>query len=38
VLTNTDLARIRHIEDHTAGAFRTKTISICYAVEQGVAG
>ena len=38
VLTNTDLARIRHIEDHTAAAFRTKTISICYAVEQGVAG
>jgi glutamate synthase (NADPH/NADH) large chain len=38
VLTNTDLARIRHIEDHTAGAFRTKTISICYTVEQGVAG
>jgi glutamate synthase (NADPH/NADH) large chain len=38
VLTNTDLARIRHIEDHTAGAFRTKTISICYAVQQGVAG
>ncbi|MFZ0791502.1 MAG: glutamate synthase large subunit, partial [Chromatiaceae bacterium] len=38
VLTNTDLARIRHIEDHTAGAFRTKTISICYAVEQGIAG
>jgi glutamate synthase (NADPH) large chain len=38
VLTNTDLARIRHIEDHTGGAFRTKTISICYAVEQGAAG
>ena len=38
VLTNTDLARIRHIEDHTAGSFRTKTISICYAVEQGSTG
>jgi glutamate synthase (NADPH/NADH) large chain len=38
VLTNTDLARIRHIEDHTGGAFRTKTISICYPVQQGPAG
>jgi glutamate synthase (NADPH/NADH) large chain len=38
VLTNTDLARIRHIEDHTGGAFRTKTGSICYSVEQGIAG
>ncbi len=38
ILTNTDLARIRHIEDHTGGAFRTKTISICYPVEQGAAG
>ena len=38
ILTNTDLARIRHIEDHTAGAFRTQTISICYPVEQGSAG
>jgi glutamate synthase (NADPH/NADH) large chain len=38
ILTNTDLARIRHIEDHTAGAFRTKTISICYPVDQGPMG
>jgi glutamate synthase (NADPH/NADH) large chain len=38
VLTNTDLARVRHIEDHTGGAFRTKTISICYPAEQGAEG
>ncbi|TNF53656.1 MAG: glutamate synthase large subunit [Gammaproteobacteria bacterium] len=38
ILTNTDLARIRHIEDHTGGAFRTKTLSICYPVAQGAAG
>jgi len=30
ILTNTDLARIRHIEDHTGGAFRTKTLSITF--------
>jgi glutamate synthase (NADPH/NADH) large chain len=38
VLTNTDLARIRHIEDHTGGAFRTKTLSICYPAAQGAEG
>jgi len=38
VLTNTDLARIRHIEDHTGGAFRTKTLCICYPAQQGPAG
>ncbi|MCB1858788.1 MAG: glutamate synthase subunit alpha, partial [Gammaproteobacteria bacterium] len=38
VLTNTDLERIRDIEDSTQGAFRTKTLTICYPVEQGAAG
>ncbi len=38
VLTNTDLARIRHIEDHTAGAFRTKTLPVCYPVGEGSEG
>jgi glutamate synthase (NADPH/NADH) large chain len=38
VLTNTDLARIRHIEDHTGGAFRTKTLSICYPAGEGAEG
>ncbi len=28
VLTNEDLERIRHVEDNTAGAFRTKTLDI----------
>ena len=38
ILTNTDIERIRHIEDHTAGAFRTKTIDICYPADQGADG
>jgi len=38
VLTNTDLERIRNIEDNTGGAFRTRTLDICYPVEQGAAG
>jgi len=38
ILTNTDIERIRHIEDHTAGAFRTKTIDICYVASEGAAG
>ncbi len=38
VLTNTDLERIRHIEDHTGGAFRTHTLDICYPAVQGVVG
>jgi glutamate synthase (NADPH/NADH) large chain len=38
ILTNTDLARIRHIEDHTGGAFRTKTLSICYPAVDGADG
>jgi len=38
VLTNEDLERVRHIEDNTAGAFRTTTLSICYSADQGAAG
>jgi glutamate synthase (NADPH/NADH) large chain len=38
VLTNEDLERIRHLEDNTAGAFRTKTLDITYAVSRGGAG
>ncbi len=38
VLTNEDLERIRHIEDNTSGAFRTKTLHITYPVAEGAAG
>ncbi len=38
VLTNEDLERIRHIEDNTGGAFRTKTLHISYPVSEGAAG
>ena len=38
ILTNTDLERIRRIEDHTGGAFRTRTLDICYPAEQGAPG
>ncbi|MCU7796424.1 MAG: glutamate synthase large subunit, partial [Candidatus Thiodiazotropha sp. (ex Myrtea spinifera)] len=38
VLTNEDLERIRHIEDNTAGAFRTRTLYITYPVADGASG
>ncbi|MDJ0805603.1 MAG: glutamate synthase large subunit, partial [Gammaproteobacteria bacterium] len=38
VLTNEDLERIRHVEDNTAGAFRTKTLTITYPVAAGTEG
>ncbi len=38
VLTNEDLERIRHIEDNTGGAFRTKTLDIVYPALNGVDG
>jgi len=38
VLTNTDLERIRNIEDNSGGAFRTRTLDICYPADQGAAG
>ena len=30
ILTNTDLERIRRIENHLTGSFKTLTLSICY--------
>ncbi|MEW8015542.1 MAG: glutamate synthase large subunit [Candidatus Sedimenticola endophacoides] len=38
VLTNADLERIRNIEDSSHGAFRTRTLDICYPADQGAAG
>ncbi len=38
ILTNTDIERIRHIQDHTDGAFRTHTIDICYDAAEGADG
>ncbi|MEA2080330.1 MAG: glutamate synthase central domain-containing protein, partial [Pseudomonadota bacterium] len=38
ILTNRDLERIRNIEKTTEGAFRTKTVDICYSADQGAAG
>lgn len=38
VLTNNELERVRQIEDYTNGAFRTKTLSICYPASAGPKG
>ncbi|QIK36679.1 glutamate synthase large subunit [Caldichromatium japonicum] len=38
ILTNQDLERIRHIEDNSGGAFRTKTLPIVYPAKEGAAG
>ncbi|MCC6207982.1 MAG: glutamate synthase large subunit, partial [Gammaproteobacteria bacterium] len=38
VLTNDDLERIRAIHEHTDGAFRTRTLDICYDAAHGAAG
>ncbi|WP_316367183.1 glutamate synthase large subunit [Candidatus Thiodiazotropha sp. CDECU1] len=38
VLTNEDLERIRHIEDNTGGAFRTKTLAMVYPSMSGAEG
>ncbi len=38
ILSNNDIDRIRHIEDHTGGAFRTRTLDICYDAAQGAEG
>ncbi len=38
VLTNEDIERIRGIHAYTNGAFRTRTVDICYPAEQGAAG
>ncbi len=34
LLTNNQLERVRQIEDHTNGAFSTKTLNLCYAIAQ----
>ncbi len=38
ILTNNELERIRQIEDYTSGAFRTKTLSMCYPARHGSKG
>ncbi len=38
ILSNVDLEKIRRIEARTNGVFKTKTLSICYPVAEGVAG
>src|SRR5882757_11077547 len=38
ILTNVDLEKIRRIEDNSGGAFRTRSVSICYPADRGVAG
>ena len=38
VLTNEDLERVRHIQDHAGGAFRTRTLDMVYRAETGADG
>ena len=38
VLTNEDLERVRHIQDNSGGAFRTRTLDMVYLAETGAAG
>jgi glutamate synthase (NADPH/NADH) large chain len=38
ILTNKDLEKIRRIEARTGGAFKTKTVSICFAADTGAGG
>jgi len=38
ILTNTEIEHIRHIKDHTDGAFRTRTLDICYPAAHGADG
>ena len=38
ILTNRDLEKIRRIEARTGGAFKTKTLSICYTADTGASG
>ncbi len=38
ILTNKDLQRIRDIEKATDGAFKTRTLDICYPAELGAGG
>ncbi len=38
ILTNQDLEKIRRIEAKTGGAFKTKTLSLCYPSDMGASG
>lgn len=38
VLTNEDLERVRHIQDNSGGAFRTKTLHMVYPAGEGADG
>jgi glutamate synthase (NADPH) large chain len=38
ILTNIDLEKIRRIETRTGGAFKTKTLNICYGADLSSAG
>jgi glutamate synthase (NADPH) large chain len=38
VLTNEDLERVRHIEDNSGSAFRTKTLNMVYSAREGADG
>jgi glutamate synthase (NADPH) large chain len=38
ILTNTDLEKVRRIENRTGGAFKTQTLSMCYFAEKGASG
>ena len=38
ILSNKDLEKIRRIEARTAGAFKTKTLSICFPADTGASG
>jgi glutamate synthase (NADPH/NADH) large chain len=38
VLTNQDLERVRHIEDNSGGAFRTRTLHMVYSAGEGAPG
>ena len=38
VLTNEDLERVRHIQDNSGGAFRTRTLDMVYLAETGADG
>ncbi|HSQ08790.1 MAG TPA: glutamate synthase large subunit, partial [Chromatiaceae bacterium] len=38
VLTNEDLERVRHIQDNSGGAFRTRTLDMVYSAAAGAEG
>jgi len=38
ILTNQDLEKIRRIETRTGGAFKTKTLTLCYPSDLGASG